>query len=73
MNQELMLVLGQIQREKGIDQEVLIDAVKSAVVSASRKYYGPTAEIDATFDPETGSMDLFCHKTVVDEVIDPDM
>jgi N utilization substance protein A len=68
-----MLVLGQIQREKGIDQEVLIDAVKSAVVSASRKYYGPTAEIDATFDPETGSMDLFCHKTVVDEVIDPDM
>ena len=73
MNQELMLVLGQIQREKGIDQEVLIEAVKSAVVSASRKYYGPTAEIDATFDPETGSMDLYCHKTVVDEVIDPDL
>ncbi len=73
MNQELMLVLGQIQREKGIDQEVLIDAVKAAVVSASRKYYGPTAEIDATFDSETGSMDVFCHKTVVDEVIDPDV
>ncbi|MFQ5691970.1 MAG: transcription termination factor NusA [Nitrospinota bacterium] len=73
MNQELMLVLDQIQREKGIDQEVLIEAMKSAVVSASRKYYGPTADIEATFDRENGSMDLFCHKTVVDEVVDPDL
>ncbi len=73
MNQELLLVLGQIEREKGIDQEVLIDAVKSAVVSASRKYYGATADIEATFDSENGSMELFCHKTVVDEVVDPDL
>ncbi|MFQ5911638.1 MAG: transcription termination factor NusA [Nitrospinota bacterium] len=73
MNQELMLVLNQIQREKGIDQEVLIDAVKSAVVSASRKYYGLTADIEAVFDTESGAMELLCHKTVVDEVVDPEL
>ena len=73
MNQDLMLVLGQIQREKGIDQNVLIEAVKSAVVSASRKYYGLNAEIEANFDSENGSMELVCHKTVVDEVFEPEL
>ena len=73
VNQELMLVLGQIQREKGIEQDVLIEVVKSAVVSASRKYYGLSAEIEANFNPESGAMDLVCHKTVVDEVFDPEL
>jgi N utilization substance protein A len=68
-----MLVLNQIQREKGIGQDVLIEAVKMAVVSASRKYYGPTAEIEAVFDSDNGSMDLFCRKTVVEDVIDSDL
>lgn len=73
MNQDLMLVLGQIQREKGIDQNVLIEAVKSAVVSASRKYYGLNAEIEANFNAENGSMELVCHKTVVAEVFEAEL
>ncbi|MBI2880666.1 MAG: transcription termination/antitermination protein NusA [Candidatus Tectomicrobia bacterium] len=68
-----MLVLNQIQREKGIDQEVLIEAVKLAVVSASRKYYGATADIEATFNPADGSMELYCRKTAVDEVVDAEL
>ena len=41
MNQELLHLLDQISREKGIDNAVLVDAVCSAVLSAARKRFGP--------------------------------
>ena len=40
VNQELLHLINQISREKGIERSVLIDAVRSAVLSAARKRFG---------------------------------
>lgn len=55
MNGELLAVLDHIEREKGIDREVLIGAVESALVSAAKKTLGPKAEdVSVKLDRTTG-------------------
>jgi N utilization substance protein A len=72
VNQELLHLLDQISREKGIDNAVLIDAVCSAVLSAARKRFGPFENLDARLDPSTGAITLFSPKTVTleDDIVD---
>ncbi|MFL5624649.1 MAG: transcription termination factor NusA [Ktedonobacteraceae bacterium] len=67
MNQELLHLIEQISREKGVEKSVVIDAVLSAVLSAARKRFGTTDNIDARLDEETGTIALFSSKTVRDE------
>jgi N utilization substance protein A len=67
VNQELLHLLDQISREKGIDKSVLVDAVGSAVLSAARKRLGPIENLDVRLDETTGAITLFSPKTVVDE------
>lgn len=72
MNQELLHLLDQISREKGIDNAVLVDAVCSAVLSAARKRFGPFENLDARLDTTTGAITLFSPKTVTleDDIVD---
>ena len=72
MNQELLHLLDQISREKGIDNTVLVEAVLSAVLSAARKRYGPFENLDARLDETSGAITLFSPKTVTleDDIID---
>ncbi len=58
MDSELMGILEQIERDKGIAKEVLIQAVEAAVVSAARKVWTVDKEEDVTakFDPKTGKI-----------------
>ena len=41
MNRELIMVIEQLGREKGIDREILFEALETALLSASRKSLGP--------------------------------
>lgn len=61
MNGELLAVLEQMEREKGIKKEVLIQAVESALVSAVRRIVDckPDVEIKVTLDRETGKIRAF--------------
>ena len=72
MNQELLHLIEQISREKGVEKSVVIDVVLSAVLSAARKRFGTTDNIDARLDEETGSIALFSSKTVrcEDDIVD---
>lgn len=72
MNQELLHLIEQISREKGVEKSVVIDAVLSAVLSAARKRFGTTDNIDARLDEETGAIALFSSKTVryEDDIVD---
>lgn len=74
MNQELLHLVDQISREKGIEKAVLIDAVQSAVLSAARKRYGASDEMKVQLDEHTGELALVFVKTVVsdDDLIEPD-
>jgi N utilization substance protein A len=60
-----------LAKEKGIEPDVVIQAMEEAVLTASRKYYRGGEELKAKFNPETGQIELFAVKTIVDEVTNP--
>jgi len=67
VNQELLHLIEQISREKGVEKSVVIDAVLSAVLSAARKRFGTVDNINARLDEVTGAITLFSLKAVRDE------
>ncbi len=67
---DLNRVIDQVVREKGIDREVLIDALEQAMATAARKKLGTNRTFEAHFDEETGQINIFEYMTVVDEVED---
>lgn len=58
MDSELLIILEQIERDKGINKEVLIEAVESAVASAARKIWTieDDQEIQVVLDRQTGKL-----------------
>ena len=67
---ELMLSLEQIEKEKGISKEVIIDSIEKGITDAYNKYYGKNENASVHMNRETGEMEVFANKTVVDEVND---
>src|SRR6266508_282966 len=72
MNRELISVIEQIGREKGIDKEILFEAVESALQSACRKSHATIDNIRIEIDQKTGEFCAYLRKRVVDEVTDPE-
>jgi N utilization substance protein A len=67
VNQELLHLIEQLCREKGIEKFVLIDAVLAAVLSAAKKRFGTTENLSVRFDEQTGALALVSAKVVVPE------
>ncbi|MFH1358097.1 MAG: transcription termination factor NusA [bacterium] len=67
---DLNHVLDQIQKDKGIAKETLIEAIEAAMMSAARKKLGFYGDIEAVYNPEAGEVEIFQYKEVVDEVED---
>ncbi|HBM81212.1 MAG TPA: transcription termination/antitermination protein NusA [Clostridiaceae bacterium] len=70
MNGEFIEAITQLAREKNIKQEVLIEALESALVSAYKKNFGSAQNVKTAINPETGDVHVYAQKTVVDEVYD---
>jgi N utilization substance protein A len=70
MNRELITVIEQMGREKGIDKEILFEALESALLSASRKSL-PGDNMRIEIDRKTGEMRAYARRKVVAEVTDP--
>src|SRR5579872_831689 len=60
-----------LAKEKGIEPDVVISAIEEAVATASRKYYKTGENLKTRFNMDTGQVDLFALKTVVQEVTNP--
>jgi hypothetical protein len=71
MNRELINVIEQIGREKGINSEILFEALESALLSASKKTQGAPDNIRMHLDRKTGVLRVYGRKKVVAEVTDP--
>jgi N utilization substance protein A len=71
MSQELIHVIDQISKEKGISKEMVVEAVESALVSAAKKKYG-AQRIAVQIDPKRGDIIMYAYKKVVAEVANPD-
>jgi len=70
MNRELISVIEQIGREKGIDKEILFEALESALLSASRKTLGAAENLRMHIDRKSGDLRVYCRKKVVEAVAD---
>ncbi len=70
MNTEFLNAIDALEKEKGIDKTVLIDAVENALVSAYKKNYGSALNVRVAVDSNDGSFKVFAKKTVVEEVTD---
>ncbi len=71
MGIDLLQVIEQIGREKGIDPAVLIDAVGAAILSASRKTLGPVQDLRVEFDKPSRGFKLYAVRKVVEKVLNP--
>lgn len=67
---DLNHVLEQIQKDKGIPKDTLIEAIEAAMLSAARKKLGFYGDLEAKFNPELAEVELFQFKTVVETVTD---
>lgn len=72
---ELSRMIEQIGKDKGIDKQVVIDAVVQGMMFAARKKYGTYREIEAQYNEDTGEIELFEFKEVVnaDDFVDEEI
>ena len=73
MSNIITQTIEQISKEKNIDPKVIIGALEDAMVAASRKFYRTNEDISARFDPETGLVEIFAVKRVVENVENPSL
>lgn len=71
MNRELIAVIDQIGREKGIDKARVIGAIEAALQTAAKKRFGQAENIQVEIDPKTGEISVVSKKVIVDTVTNP--
>lgn len=70
---DIKRVVEQVSRDKGIDRQILIQALEEALRSAARKKFGAKVDIEANFNDESGEIEVFQFKEVVEKVTEPDL
>jgi len=72
MNVNLSKVLDEIEKEKGISKNILIEAIESAIASAYKKNYASNInDVKIDISKESGAIKIFTSKTIVQNVLDP--
>lgn len=69
---DINAIISQLARDRGIDKKVLVEAIESAVLSAARKQYGHSLNLETQLNEETGAIEVVQFKTVVENPEDPD-
>jgi N utilization substance protein A len=63
-------IIDEVARDKGIERQILIETMEAAILKAAQAAFGPTRELEARYNEETGTIDLFQYMTVVEQVAD---
>ena len=71
MNLEFLEALDDLEREKHMSKDMLIEAIESALVSAYKKNYGTSQNVRVDIDRQTGDINVFMRRDIVEEVEDP--
>lgn len=71
MNLELIDALKALEKEKGINTDILIEAIEAALISAYKKNFGTIQNVRVQFDRSTGEIKVYSRKTVVENPTDP--
>ena len=67
MNKEFIQAIADLEKEKQISKDVLIEAIESALVSAYKKNYGTSQNVRVNIDRETGDIDVFMRMEIVED------
>ncbi|HJO17449.1 MAG: transcription termination factor NusA [Vicinamibacterales bacterium] len=70
MSNPLQHTIEALAKEKGLEPDVIIAAIEDAVLAASRKYYKSNEDLRTKFNAETGEVELFAVRQIVNEVTD---
>ena len=68
---ELIDALNQLEKEKDIDKEVIMEAIEASLVGACKRDFGKADNIKVSMDRITGDITVLAEKEVVEEVLDP--
>ncbi len=70
MNSEFIEALDQIEKEKGVAKEILLEAIEAALISAYRRNFGSVQNVRVDVDRLTGVIHVYAKKQVVESVAD---
>ena len=70
---ELKRLIEQMCKDRGIEKNVIVEALEAAMLTAARKKLGPRVDIEAHYNDEAGEIEVFQFKTVEAKVTDPEM
>ncbi len=70
MNREFIAAIEDLEKEKGMSKDLLIEAIESALVSAYKKNYGTSQNVRVNVDREEGDIEVLMGRDVVEEVED---
>jgi len=70
VKQELLMALEQLEKEKGISKEILIDTLITALQTAYKKNFGSSQNVRIDFSDDTGEVRVFSRRLVVEEIED---
>ena len=70
-NKELIEALNQIEKEKDISKEILLEAMENSLVAACKNHYGKADNIKVNIDRETGEVSVYAEREIVEVVEDP--
>ena len=69
-NKELLEALNQIEKEKDISKEILLEAIENSLLAACKNQYGKADNITVQINRETGAFNVYAEKEIVEEVED---
>lgn len=70
---ELKRLIEQMGKDRGIDKNIIIEALEAAMLTAARKKLGPRVDIEARYNEEAGEIEVFQFKSVMEKVLDPEV
>ena len=69
---EIIQVADAVAREKGIDKEIVIEAMEEAIQKAGRSKYGVDHDIRVKIDRKSGQIEMFRYREIVETIEDPE-
>lgn len=73
MNADFINAIIDLEKEKGIDAEILFNAIEVALITAFKRNFDSNENVRVTIDKENGDIHVYAQRTVVEEVEDPEL
>jgi N utilization substance protein A len=70
MSKEMLNALDALEAEKGVSKEIVIEALEAALISAYKRHYGQSQNVEVEFDQKKGNIHVYAVKEVSEEVMD---